>query len=386
MLTEKFLRLQSFYFRLLGLELLDQQEVQSVKDKRRSICCILAVATFLPLSIAFGLNNIHNMDKLTDTLCSVLVDLLALCKIGIFLGLYKDFRRLIQRFHDMLERESHSEVAAKIVARQNDRDQFISSLYTICFLVAGGSACLMSPLHMIVRFWRTAEMEPDYPFPSVYPWDNRRFHNYLFSYLWNVFAALGVALATICVDTLFSSLTHNLCGLFEICRHKMLTFKRRRPVETQQNLRHIFQLYGECLELGSSLNGFFRLIIFAQFIAASLHLCVLCYQLSSNLMQPGMLFYAAFMAAILGQVAIYCHGGACVQAESQLFAQAIYESDWLPLLLDGRLDVGRSLQIGMVRAQRGCRLDGYFFEANRKTFDLIVRTAMSYVALLRSTS
>ncbi|KAH8363075.1 hypothetical protein KR084_005061, partial [Drosophila pseudotakahashii] len=88
MLTDKFLGLQSTFFRLLGLELLDELDV-SHRYPRRSIGCFLSVATFLPLTIAFGLRNIQNVEQWTDSLCSVLVDLLALCKIGFFLWLYR---------------------------------------------------------------------------------------------------------------------------------------------------------------------------------------------------------------------------------------------------------------------------------------------------------
>ncbi|KAH8382821.1 hypothetical protein KR009_005426, partial [Drosophila setifemur] len=86
--SDKFLRLQSFYLRLLGLEMLQEQDPRR-RYPRRTIICFLSVASFLPLTIAFGLGNLHNVEQLTDTLCSVLVDLLALCKIGFLLWLYK---------------------------------------------------------------------------------------------------------------------------------------------------------------------------------------------------------------------------------------------------------------------------------------------------------
>ncbi|XP_016983055.1 putative odorant receptor 98b [Drosophila rhopaloa] len=382
MLTDKFLRLQSIFFRLLGLELLQDQDV-SHRYPRRTICCILSVATFLPLTIAFGMRNIQNVEQLTDSLCSVLVDLLALSKIGFFLWLYKDFRSLIQRFHIVLQRENQYSVGEVIVSKQNRRDQFISALYSNCFVAAGLSACLMSPLSMLASYHRNGQLQPDLPFPSVYPWDNSHFLTYLVSYLWNVCAALGVTLPTVCVDTLFCSLTHNLSALFQIARHKMLHFKGRSPGETHENLTHVFQLYDDCLDLGQSLNGYFRPLIFAQFVAASLHLCVLCYQLSANLLQPALLFYAAFTAAILGQVSIYCFCGSSVNTESQRFGQAIYESDWINLLQEDAQLV-RSLKIAMMRASRGCPIDGYFFEANRQTLVMIVRSAISYVTLLRS--
>ncbi|XP_017001603.2 putative odorant receptor 98b [Drosophila takahashii] len=382
MLTDKFLGLQSIFFRLLGLELLDELDV-SHRYPRRSICCILSVATFLPLTIAFGLRNIQNVEQLTDSLCSVLVDLLALCKIGLFLWLYKDFRFLIQQFQGILQREIQWEVGKKIVSNENHRDQFISALYSYCFVTAGFLACLMSPLSMLVSYHRTGQLQPDLPFPSVYPWNNTHIFNYFVSYFWCVSAALGVALPTVCVDTLFCSLSHNLCALFKISREKMMHFEGKSLGETRENLVHIFSLYEECLQLGHSLNGFFRPLIFAQFVAASLHLCVLCYQLSAHLLQPAMLFYAAFTAAIIGQVSIYCICGSSVNTESQLFGQAIYESNWLNLLEENSQLV-RSLKIAMMRSRRGCPIDGYFFEANRQTLVMIVRSAISYVTLLRS--
>ncbi|XP_020811844.1 putative odorant receptor 98b [Drosophila serrata] len=382
MLTDKFLRLQSFFFHLLGLELLLDQK-QGCRYPWRAICCVLSVASFMPLTIAFGLRNIQNVDELTDSLCSVLVDFLALCKIGFFLWHYDHFKTLIQRFHGILNTEINWTPSEIIVTRHNCRDQFISALYSHCFMLAGLSACLMSPLSMFRGYLRTGEMQPELPFPSLYPWDNKRMINYLFAYLWNVSAALGVALSTICVDTLFCSLTHNLCALFKIAQHKMLHFEGNSEEETSENLVHIFQLLEKCLDLGNTLNGYFRPLIFAQFLAASLHLCVLCYQVSAHLMGPEMLFYAAFTTAILSQVSIYCFCGSSVDEECQGFEQAIYESNWLNLLKENPQLV-RSLTIVMMRVRKGCRINGYFFETNRQTLIKIIRTAMSYVTLLRS--
>ncbi|EDV53333.2 uncharacterized protein Dere_GG11597 [Drosophila erecta] len=365
MLTDKFLRLQSAFFRLLGLELLHEQDAGH-RYPWRSICCILSVASFLPLTIGFGLQNIQNVEQLTDSLCSVLVDLLALYKIGVFLWLYKDFRFLIRKFYCVLQMETHCPVGEMIVSRESRRDQFVSAIYAYCFISTGLSACLMSPLAMLISYQRTGELQPDFPFPSVYPWDNMKPTNYLISYVWNVSAALGVALPTVCVDTLFCSLSHNLCALFQIARHQMLHFEGRNAKETRENLKHVFQLYELCLDLGNSLNEYFRPLIFAQFVAASLHLCVLCYQLSANILQPALLFYAAFTAAIVGQVSIYCFCGSSVHSECQLFGQAIYESSW-PQLLEENLQLVSSLKIAMMRSSLGCPIDGYFFEANRET-------------------
>ncbi|KAH8250382.1 hypothetical protein KR026_011769, partial [Drosophila bipectinata] len=375
---DNFLRLQSIYFRLLGLELRQDKEV-SHRYPLRIIFCFFSVATFLPLTIAFGISNIQNVDHLTDALCSVLVDSLTICKIGFLLWLYTDCRQLVMSFYCKLQRGRDCEA---ILLAYNKRDQFFSGLYCLCFLLAGVSACLIPLLSIFIIHLRTGELQPELPFPSVYPWDNKRPLNYLVSYLWNVSAAVGVALPTVCVDTLFCSLTHNLSALFEIAQLKLMNFRGRSLGETREKLVHAFQLYGECLELGQSLNGYFRPLIFAQFVAASLHLCVLCFQLSANLMQPAMLFYASFTIAILGQVSIYCFCGTSVKEGSQQYVQAIYESPWLQLLEDD-IKLARSLPFAMMRAQRGCRIDGYFFEANRQTLILVgVERHINYIIYL----
>ncbi|KAH8294917.1 hypothetical protein KR018_004291 [Drosophila ironensis] len=382
MLTAKFLYLQSFYFRLMGLELLRDQDPNQ-RCPGRTIWCLLSVASFLPMTVAYGLRNLKNVEQLTDALCSFLVDLLALCKIAFLLWLHKDFRQLVQRVRNNLQRgkltilfisitivsvfiESRHSMCEAIILCFNKRDQFISSLYYNCFVIAGFSACLMSIVSVLICYRHSGIFEPDLPFPSSYPWNNRRPLNYLISYLWSLSAAVGVVLPTVSVDTFFSSLAHNLSALFEIAQLKMLRSDGTSSSETRENLVHVFQLYQECLDLGKTLRGFFRPLIFAQFMAASLHLCVLGYQLSANFLQPSMLFYAAFTAAILGQVSIYCFCGSSVDEASQRFMLAIYESQWLHLLPED-LKLARSLQIAMLRARRGCPIDGYFFEANRQT-------------------
>jgi len=143
----------------------------------------------------------------------------------------------------------------------------------------------------------------------------------------------------------------------------------------------VFQLYALCLNLGHFLNEYFRPLIFAQFVAASLHLCVLCYQLSANILQPALLFYAAFTAAVVGQVSIYCFCGSSIHSECQLFGQAIYESSW-PHLLQENLQLVSSLKIAMMRSSLGCPIDGYFFEANRET---LITVSKAFIKVSKKT-
>ncbi|KAH8312627.1 hypothetical protein KR044_011740 [Drosophila immigrans] len=403
MLTNKYLKLQAVYFRLLGFNIFACHGIWM--SPYRTVCSIVSVATFLPLTVAFCLQNMQNVGQLTDGLCSMLIDLLALFKYGLIIWLHKDLVQLIERLRKMLQAESRISNYARIIEEANRREQFISGLYKNCFQLAAASACLL-PLLRIVRhsatFGGSAGVQPELPFPSVYPWDNRCVLNYLASYAWNVAAALGVLLPTVCVDTLFCSLTHNLCALFQIAQYKMKHFVGQTSDETLANLTDILPLHQSTLDMCDSLNRCFRPLISVQFLVASLHLCVLCYQVSTNLDRPDVLFFAAFTCSILSQIYLYCYCGECVKTENANFATAIYDSDWYSTGCSWSA-IGRPLLLCMMRSQRGCRIDGYFFMANMQTFLAvstrqysaqfvtfsrlqIVKTSMSYVTLLQSLS
>ncbi|XP_062141793.1 putative odorant receptor 98b [Drosophila sulfurigaster albostrigata] len=324
----------------------------------------MSVLTFLPLTAAFCLQNMQNVYQLTDGLCSMLIDLLALCKFGLIIWLHKDLVQLIERIRQLLHRESRIVNYARIIEEVNKREQFISGLYRNCFQLAAASACMLPLLRM---FWSTfirsasaiGEVQPELPFPSVYPWDNRWVLNYLVAYVWNVAAAFGVLLPTVCVDTLFCSLTHNLCALFRIAQYKMQHFVGETLDDTLSNVANILPLYQATLDMCNTLNRCFRPLISVQFLVASLHLCVLCYQVSANLRRPDVLFFAAFTCSILSQIYLYCYCGECVKTENAQFATAIYDSDWHKTGCSWSA-IGRPLLLSMMRAQRDCRIDGYF--------------------------
>lgn len=186
MAKDNFLRLQSIFFSFLGFELQQDKEV-SHRYPWRIIFFLLSVATFLPLTIALGISNIQNVEHLTDALCSALVDLVAIFKIGFLLWLYADLRHLVKRFRCKLQSgkiligsgrpqiflivyipEGQYGDCEAIILAYNKRDLFISALYCLCFLLAGVSACLMPLLSIFIIYLRTGEVQPELPFPSVY--------------------------------------------------------------------------------------------------------------------------------------------------------------------------------------------------------------------------
>lgn len=112
--TYKFLQLQSEYFRLLGYDLFAAGTTTTTtnawRHPYRTIYSIMSVLSFLPLTMAFCMRYAQNVDKLTDGLCSVLIDLLALFKFALILCRYRDIMRLIEQFRSTLSRGKRTEL------------------------------------------------------------------------------------------------------------------------------------------------------------------------------------------------------------------------------------------------------------------------------------
>ncbi|XP_060651429.1 odorant receptor 47a-like [Drosophila nasuta] len=382
-LTEDFLKVQGTSFRILGFDIVDGRN--GWLHPCRTTVMMTALIVVQPMIVVFVLQNVENLDNLTDGIGSMLVDLLALLKFSIIMWLRKDLKRLVAKCRNMLEKECLDEVSASIISQENQSEQRVSGIYKNSFMLTAILSSLMPIVNTFIFYWQTGYVELQLTFPCAYPWDDNNMSFALLSYVLLVCASFSAILPTICIDTYFTALTHNLVALYKSAQFKMQLFGVKTLEETQERLREILQLYKNILDMSDALNRFFRLTICMQLIVASLLLCFIGYTLSENFAQPKTPFYATFMFSVLTQLYIYCYCGEYLKTESRRFANAIYNSLWYEATAVNPT-VGRSLQISMMRAQRGSRIDGYFFEANMRVFLSIVKTALSYLALLRSIS
>ncbi|KAH8296906.1 hypothetical protein KR044_000613 [Drosophila immigrans] len=382
-LTEDFLKVQGLYFRILGYDIVDGR--RGWLHPCTTLWMMFALAAAQPMIVVFCLRNVENLDNLTDGVGSMLVDCLALLKFGIIIWLRNDLKRLVAKLRNILSRECVNEESAFIISEENQWEQRVSGVYKNSFMLTAILSCVMPLVSTIIFYFQTGKLQFQLTFPCVYPWDNSRMVFSLLSYVLVVTASFGAVLPTICADTFFSALTHNLVALYKTAQNKMQLFGVETLEETQERLSEILQLYKSSLDMSDALNRYYRLTICMQLIVASLLLCVLGYTLSENIAQPKTPFYAVFMISVLIQLYIYCYCGEYLKTESRRFAKAIYDCPWYEATAVNPT-IGRSLQISMMRAQRGSHIDGYFFEANMRVFLSIVKTAMSYLALLRSLS
>ncbi|EDW15276.2 LOW QUALITY PROTEIN: uncharacterized protein Dmoj_GI16931 [Drosophila mojavensis] len=123
MLTNRLLKLQDVCLRLLSINLFAGRHCGSVSY--RTACLIMSLVTLMPLTVAFCVLNVANMDTLTDGRCSLMIGLLALYKVALILS------------------ESQVSADCQIIDRINRREQFFSGLYASCFSLAAASVCLL---------------------------------------------------------------------------------------------------------------------------------------------------------------------------------------------------------------------------------------------------
>ncbi|XP_037716475.1 odorant receptor 47a [Drosophila subpulchrella] len=384
---DSFLQVQKSTIALLGFDLFSADR-EMWKRPYRAIN-VFGIAAIFPFILAAVLHNWKHVMLLADAMVALLITILGLFKFSMILYLRRDFKRLIDKFRLLMANEAdQGEEYAEILNAANKQDQRMCTLFRTCFLLAWALNSVLPFVRMGLSYWLAGHAEPELPFPCLFPWDIHILRNYALSFTWSAFASTGVVLPAVSLDTIFCSFTSNLCAFFKIAQYKVVRFKGGSHKESQATLNKIFALYQTSLDMCSDLNLCYQPIICAQFFISSLQLCMLGYLFSITFAQTEGVYYASFIATIIIQAYIYCYCGENLKTESASFEWAIYDSPWHESLGAGgaSTSICRSLLISMMRAHRGFRITGYFFEANMEAFSSIVRTAMSYITMLRSFS
>lgn len=102
-LTEDFLKLQANYFSILGFDIF-AEDMPSWRYPWKTLWYLVSLASVQPMIVAFGIANMENVDRMTNALGSLLINLLALLKFALMIWMRKDFVELVQKFRQMLSR------------------------------------------------------------------------------------------------------------------------------------------------------------------------------------------------------------------------------------------------------------------------------------------
>ncbi|EDW45714.1 GM11312 [Drosophila sechellia] len=203
---------------------------------------------------------------------------------------------------------------------------------------------------------------------------------YVPTYLWNVMASYSAVTMALCVDSLLFFFTYNVCAIFKIAKHRMIHLPAVGGKEELEGLVQVLLLHQKGLQIADHIADKYRPLIFLQFFLSALQICFIGFQVADLFPNPQSLYFIAFVGSLLIALFIYSKCGENIKSASLDFGNGLYESNWT----DFSPPTKRALLIAAMRAQRPCQMKGYFFEASMATFSTIVRSAVSYIMMLRS--
>ncbi|KAH8306600.1 hypothetical protein KR018_009012, partial [Drosophila ironensis] len=377
------LRVQILVYRCMGIDLWSPT---SANDRR-----LLTAFTMGPLFVFMvpmflaAHKYITEVSLLSDTLGSTFASMLTLIKFLLFCYYRKQFVGLIFRIRGILDKEICEWAEAReIVDMENQSDQMLSLTYTRCFGLAGVFAAIKPFVAIVVALIRGGDGQTkvhlELPHNGVYPWDLQKVLYYVPTYLWNVMASYSAVTMALCVDTLLFFFTYNVCAIFKIAKQRMIHLPAVGGAEELEALVQVLLLHQKGLEIADNIADQYRPLIFLQFFLSALQICFIGFQVADLFPKPQSLYFIAFVGSLLIALFIYSKCGENIKSASLDFGNGIYESRWT----DFELPTKRALLIAGMRAQRPCQMKGYFFEASMATFSAIVRSAVSYIMMLRS--
>jgi 7tm Odorant receptor len=161
-------------------------------------------------------------------------------------------------------------------------------------------------------------------------------------------------------ESLFFGSCLNICAHFDILRESY-DGDKKKFVEKHQQL----------LDLVETLNKLYGPIIFVQFLANSILLCVLGFQLVMSQSVLKKAVAVSFGSAAFIQLFVYTYGGQLVMDKSSCVAEELYQTD-------------KDLIILICRAQKASVIKFGFYQANSKTLTSILSATASLITLLKS--
>ncbi|XP_052850500.1 odorant receptor 9a [Drosophila gunungcola] len=373
------LRVQILVYRCMGIDLWSPTRAN---DRPLLTFVTMGPLLMFMVPMLFAAHEyITQVSLLSDTLGSTFASMLTLVKFLLFCYHRKEFVGLIYRIRGILDKEiSVWPDARQIVEAENQSDQMLSLTYTRCFGLAGIFAAIKPFVGIVISLIRGDEIHLELPHNGVYPYDLQVVVWYVPTYLWNVMASYSAVTMALCVDTLLFFFTYNVCAIFKIAKHRMIRLPAVGGKEELEGLIQVLLLHQKGLQIADNIADMYRPLIFLQFFVSALQICFIGFQVADLFPNPQSLYFVAFVCSLLIALFIYSKCGENINSASLDFGNGLYESNWTAFAPPTK----RALLIAAMRAQRPCQMNGYFFEASMATFSAIVRSAVSYIMMLRS--
>ncbi|KAM7342271.1 odorant receptor 45a-like [Cochliomyia hominivorax] len=331
-------------------------------------------------TLIYAVNNIHDLDVVTDTLSPFWQGFMSLFKFFHFMWHRKKIVRLIRKLWLWnLEAKSRE---LEILSCENRKDIIFCNFYHLAVVMAGFLAFL-APLAIVgfyawkgENFWNYLQT----PVKAYYVIDINSPLNFGFIYLWNTFAIYFVIYISVAIDSLFSWFMWNIVAQFRILKLRFyLAGQEQSGYTSLKSIYDCLLYYGRCLKLAKDFNETFSGVIFIKFTISCIQICCLAFQFSRGGELMDQAYRGLFLLAVSMQLILYCYGGQRILDESDSITNAIYKSfHWESLSKSNK----KLLLFSMLRSQKPCQVSGIFFTANLSLFLWVYRTAASFITML----
>ncbi|XP_050338781.1 odorant receptor 82a [Bactrocera neohumeralis] len=397
-MPEDLFRIQRNCLRVMGhQDIFDNNEAsssdeQKSKSKRQRWCFRHCQALKYVLLLLFMVSAqlpmmnyiIYHSDDLalaTACLSIVFTNVLTVIKTSTFLTYKREFKSLMAEFERMYDELQEAGAKRCLVTANVGAKRFVK-LYFYSVSCTGLYFTINPLVSMIWAKFQSKPIPLELPMPMRFPFEFESTPGYQFAYIYTVFITIVVVMHATSVDGLFVSFTTNLRGHFQALQYfiETNTFDKSEAL-LQRELGIYVQYHVRLLGLAQSVQRVFKPIIFGQFLMTSLQVCVIIYQLVTNMgVIMEMVVYCTFLSSILLQLLIYCYGAEFLKTESSAVSTAIQMSQWYNLPPRHR----HVLRLMMLRSQREIIISAGFYEASLANFMSILKAAMSYITFIQS--
>ncbi|KAL6418961.1 hypothetical protein ACFW04_014127 [Cataglyphis niger] len=203
--------------------------------------------------------------------------------------------------------------------------------------------------------------------------------------LFQVFEVVTLCLMQCISDSFYVNVILHLTGQLKILKAKFKTFasKPNTVINNRKHLSILIDRHCKLAELNQNIEDTFHLIILFQLVIITLLLALLglriifCLQNNDyiELAKSVLVLNFMFMESL-----VYCYGGDFIQKESEDIFRAMFMISWFTL----PAALMKDLHFAMMRSSYPFRLTGgKFFYVNRETIIYVLKTAASYVSVLR---
>uniref|UniRef100_A0A182NRC7 Odorant receptor n=1 Tax=Anopheles dirus TaxID=7168 RepID=A0A182NRC7_9DIPT len=262
------------------------------------------------------------------------------------------------------------------------------------FLMMFFAACLygVTPFFIMSYNWWQGQrpLVKLLPFKLALPYDSQNSFYFTLTTVFLNYASAPTITSQSGSDALFSGVCLYVYGQFQAIKLEVESLSsslnarslKGSPFETDRvnlALRRISKRHQQIIDLVAEVRTAFAPNVLLVYTATAIIMCIVCVAL---LVVEGIykLTYLPYAFAELTLLFLYSYSGTIIRDASEAVQTVAYDFPWYRYDRNTR----HLIQMMMIRAQHGSNVDVPFFETSMASFSAIVRTASSYITLMKS--